>query len=135
MKYEMKKEDIEKLIRERRTTPPVPPSSRPDSPGPPGSFKSPMLFLGRVNLTDDNSDEADYIATLQLLEDCLEDDIFKCKTCDFSTTDPKDMIEHIAYEINNAFQTVADMYNKPPTPQQQQQSPFNRPGTPPGKGD
>ena len=128
----MKKEDIEKLIRERPSQMRSPQAAQPQTPTPPGGAKTPPPFLGRVNVTYGASEEADYIATLQLLQNCIEDDIFNCTWCDFTTPDPAIMIEHLGYEINKNLDTIRQMYKNPPKHLREQSTPTDHP-PPPGR--
>ena len=106
----MKPEDRDKI---RQPTPP--PGRQPPTPpgapfGPPTTHPVKPVHIPLVFVTTSPKDEGDRAATESLLQQCLTEGVYSCPRCDFTTTSPEIMVNHLGEEINKSLARLNEIY-------------------------
>lgn len=96
----------------RKRTPPA----MPDPPTPPGwTAGAPMgasrksMHIPLVFVTTSPKDQADRGATESMIAQCLREGVYSCPRCDFTTTSPEAMVNHLAEEINKSLSSLNEI--------------------------
>jgi len=78
--------------------------------GPPMAHPAKPIHIPLVFVTANPKDEGDRAATESLLAQCLDKGVYSCPRCDFTTTSPEIMVNHLGEEINKSLARLNEIY-------------------------
>lgn len=106
----MKPEERDRI--HQRTPPGMPqPPTPPGAPNrPPMEHPHKPIHIPLVFVTTSPKDEGDRAATESLLAQCLDKGVYSCPRCDFTTTSPEVMVNHLGEEINKSIARLNEIY-------------------------